>query len=264
MTVCEVIGVLTQKENMQIKMHCITIEELVPEDHFLRKLAAAISFSFIYDTVRSLYCENNGRPGIDPVVLVKYLLVGFLYGIESERRIEQEITVNMAYRWFLGLDIDDRVPDHSTISQLRRRKFNGTDLFKELFAHVLKLCVEAGLVSGKLLLTDSTHVKANATKMAKVTVEIEQDMTEYFERLDAYEAEERERLGMPGITRTPPKPKKTKQTVSITDPEAGWLNRPNKPEGFRLFIASDHRCSERDHCRCYGDRREHIGQHAVS
>jgi len=207
----------------------------VPKDHFLRKLVAIINFSFIYDFVRKLYCENNGRPGIDPVVLVKYLLIGFLYGIESERRIEQEIKVNMAYRWFLGLDIDERVPDHSTISQLRRRKFKGADLFKELFTHVLKLCVEAGLVSGKLLLTDSTHVKANATKMAKLTVEIEQDMTEYFERLDAYETEERERLGMPEITRKPPSPKKTKQTISVTDPESGWLKRPNKPEGFHYL-----------------------------
>ena len=226
---------LTQRGYIQIKMHCVTIEDLVPMDHFLRKLAELIDFSFIYDVVRKLYCDNNGRPGIDPVVLVKYLLVGFLYGIESERRIEQEIKVNMAYRWFLGLDIGDRVPDHSTISQLRRRKYNGADLFKELFAHVLKLCVEAGLVSGKLLLTDSTHVKANATKMAKVIVETEQDMTEYFERLDAYEAEERERLGMPGITRKPPAPKIVKQTVSVTDPESGWLSRPNKPEGFHYL-----------------------------
>jgi len=108
-------------------------------------------------------------------------------------------------------------------------------LFKELFAHVLRLCVEAGLVGGKLLLTDSTHVKANATKTSKVTVEIEQDMTEYIERLDAYEAEERERLGMPEITRKPPEPKKVKQTVSVTDPESGWLKRPNKPEGFHYL-----------------------------
>jgi len=106
---------LTQQEYMQVKLHCVTIEYLAPMDHFLRKLAAYIDFSFIYDVVRKLYCDNNGRPGIDPVVLVKYLLVGFLYGIESERRIEQEIRVNMAYRWFLGLDIGDRIPDHSTI-----------------------------------------------------------------------------------------------------------------------------------------------------
>ncbi len=110
------LGMLTKRDEIQIKMHCVTLEDLVPQEHFLRKLENAVDFSFIYDEVRDLYCPDNGRPGIDPVVLVKYLLVGYLYGIESERRIEQEIQVNMAYRWFLGLDLDDRVPDHSTIS----------------------------------------------------------------------------------------------------------------------------------------------------
>ena len=107
---------MTQRENVQIRLHCVTIEDLVPEDHFLRKLAALVDFSFIYDVVKTMYCHITGRPSIDPVVLVKHLLIGFLYGIESERRIEQEIRVNMAYRWFLGLDRDDRVPDHSTMS----------------------------------------------------------------------------------------------------------------------------------------------------
>jgi len=73
-----------------------------------------VDFSFIYEETKEFYCYNNGRPSIDPVILVKYLLIGFLYGIESERRLEQEIQVNMAYRWFLGLDLNERVPDHST------------------------------------------------------------------------------------------------------------------------------------------------------
>lgn len=212
---------LTRRENMQLKMHSVTIEDMVPTDHFLRKLDAILDFSFIYEKVRNLYCENNGRPSIAPVVIIKYLILGFLFGIESEGRIEQEIQVNMAYRWFLGLDIDDRVPDHSTISQLRRRKFKDTNLIQELFAQVLKQCVQAGLVDGKLLLTDSTHIKANASKTSKVKVDIEKDMTEYFKQLDEYEAEERKRLGMSETTRKMPKPKKTEQTKSTTDPDAG-------------------------------------------
>lgn len=107
---------MTQKENQQIEMHLITIEDLVPENHLLRKINSIVDFSFIYNEVSAFYYHNNGRPSIDPVVLIKYLLIGFLYGINSERRIEQEIQVNMAYRWFLGLDILDKVPDHSTIS----------------------------------------------------------------------------------------------------------------------------------------------------
>ena len=105
-----------------------------------------------------------------------------------------------------------------------------------MFVHVLKLCVEAGLVSGKLLITDSTHVKANATKMSKVVVEIERETAAFFERLDAYEAEERKRLELPEVARKTPEPKTVKQTQSATDPEAGWLRRPGKPEGFHYLL----------------------------
>ena len=114
---------MTERDGFQLELCSVTIEDLVPNDHFLRKLESAVDFSFIYDEVRDLYCEDNGRPGIDPVVLIKYLLIGFLYGILSERWIEAELQVNMAYRWFLGLNISERVPDHSTISQNRRRRW---------------------------------------------------------------------------------------------------------------------------------------------
>lgn len=175
---------LTERAGVQIKLHCVTIEDLVPQDHLLRKIEAVVDFSFIYDEVRELYSPWGGRSGIDPVVLVKYLLVGYLCGIESERRIEQEIQVNMAYRWFLGLDIGDRVPDHSTISQNRRRRFNGKNLFRRLFEHILLECMEKGLVDGRVILTDSTHVKANASSKADVKVLVERETTGYMERLD--------------------------------------------------------------------------------
>ncbi len=96
---------MTRNYGKQIKFHTLTIEHLVPEDHFLRKLDRLVDFSFIYEETKEYYCHHNGRPSIDPVILVKYLLVGYLYGIKSERRMKQEIEVNMAYRWFLGLDI---------------------------------------------------------------------------------------------------------------------------------------------------------------
>lgn len=105
---------------MQLKIHVITIEGLVPAGHLLRKLDAILDFSFVYEETAGLYHQRCGRPPIDPVVLVKYLLVGFLYGIPSKRQIEQRIQTDAALRWYLGLDLFDRVPDHSTISQLRR------------------------------------------------------------------------------------------------------------------------------------------------
>lgn len=233
---------MTQRETMQLKLHCVTIEDLVPEDHFLRNLAEVVEFSFIYDEVRELYSKDNGRWSTDPVMLVKYLLIGYLYGIESERRIEREIQVNMAYRWFLGLDLDERVPDHSTISQNRRRRFGGKKLYRRLFERVLAQCIEQGLVDGKLILTDSTHVKANASRRSEYRVQVEREAAWYMERLDRYEAMEREKLESAGKIRSkrarhtkPVEPKPVEKTVSATDPDAGFLKRPGKPEGMHYL-----------------------------
>ena len=106
---------------MQLVMHMVTIEDLMPQGHFLRKLEAALDLSFVYEETAPLYSKKYGCPAIDPVVIVKYLLVGFLYGIPSERQIERRVQTDIALRWYLGLDLFDRVPDHSTVSQLRSR-----------------------------------------------------------------------------------------------------------------------------------------------
>ena len=174
---------LTRDGGKQLKMTFLTLEELMPEKHFLRDLERCVDFSFIYDIVEPLYAKV-GRPSIDPVLLVKMLLLGYLYGIPSERKLEQEVRVNIAFRWFLGIDFDETVPDHSTISQLRRRKFGGTTLFQDIFDEVVRKCMAAGLVSGKLLLTDSTHILANATKEKREVIEVPDTPSEYVKKLD--------------------------------------------------------------------------------
>ncbi len=217
---------LNRNKNRQMKMYFVTMEELMPQEHFLRDLEMAIDFSFIYDKVEHLY-SNTGRPSVDPVVLVKMLLIGYLYGIESERKLEQEIQVNIAYRWFLGIEFDEPVPDHSTISQLRRRKFGSSTLFQDIFDEIIRKCMEEGLVSGKLLLTDSTHIRANADSTKREKIEVLDTPSEYMQKLDreAYET---------GLIKEPVTyPEKTKEvTVSTTDPESGLLNRPGKPNAF--------------------------------
>ena len=157
----------TRLREMQLKMHMVTIEDLVPKGHFLRKLESALDLSFVYEETAKLYSHRYGRPPYDPVVMVKYLLVGYLYGIPSERQIEQRIQTDMALRWYLGLDVFDRVPDHSTISQLRRRKPSFRKVFRRLFEKVVEQCIQKGLVSGRLVATDSTHVKANASRTSE-------------------------------------------------------------------------------------------------
>ena len=179
---------------MQLRVHMITIEDLVPPEHFLRKLETALNLSFIYEDTETLYSRKYGRPPIDPVVIVKYLLVGFLYGIPSERQIEQRIQTDVALRWYLGLDLFDRVPDHSTISQLRRRKPTFRKIFRRLFEEVVRQCIEKGLVSGRVVATDSTHVKANASMASEELVESPDSPSAYWDRLVAYEEEGRKEL----------------------------------------------------------------------
>lgn len=223
---------------MQLKYHTVTIEDFVPQEHFLRKLEAVLDLSFVYEETADLYNHRYGRPAIDPVVIVKYLLVGFLYGIPSERQIEWRISESPVFRWYLGLDLFDRVPDHSTISQLRRRKPAFRKVFRRLFEEVVRKCVEKGLVSGRLAVTDSTHVKANASRASEEPVEVQAEAGNYWERLDAYEEEGLEELkrrtGKRRKKRTKQVKKdrrRTKKLVSRTDPEAGHLKRPGKPEG---------------------------------
>jgi len=235
---------MTESHGMQLKFinPNITIDDFVPKNHLLRKIDSAIDFSFIYDEVRQYYCADNGRPSIDPVMLIKYLLIGFLYNINSEREIELEIQGSMSYRWFMGLNMDSKVPDHSTISQNRRRRFNGTDIYRRLFERILSICVNKGLVEGKLILTDSSHVRANASRSKDVKKMSEKETASYISRLDKHEARERTRLENEGKIK-PKKsdhkkekpPKLVERTINTTDPEAGLLNRPGKPQGMHYL-----------------------------
>ena len=223
---------------MQLAIHMVTIEDLMPQEHFLRKLEAALDLSFVYEETARLHSRKLGRPPIDPVVIVKYLLVGFLYGIPSERQIEQRVQTDIALRWYLGLDLFDRVPDHSTVSQLRRRKPSFRKVFRRLFEEVVGQCIEKGLVSGRVVGADSTHVRANASRASEELVEVAEETGVYWERLDDYEEEGLEELERRTGKRRKKRTKQLKRDnrrshkrVSRTDPESGHLKRPGKPEG---------------------------------
>lgn len=232
---------MTRQQCKQLKLHVVTIEDLVPEDHFLRKVEQMLDLSFIYDEVEDMYCSCNGRPSIDPVMLIKFLLLGFLYGIPSERRIEEEIRVNVAYRWYLGLDLLESVPDHSTISQNRRRRFNQSNLFRALFERIVTMCIENGLVDGKLVFTDSTHIKANASRKSEYIRQVEAVTNHYLEELDQYEEAVRKQLEEEGKIK-PVTCRKRKERTKIverreskTDPEAGYYCRKGKPLGMHYL-----------------------------
>ena len=138
------------------------MDEMVPKDHLLRIIDKAIDWTFIYDLVKDKYSHDTGRPSMDPVTLIKIPLIQYLYGIKSMRQTVKEIEVNVAYRWFLGLDMTDKVPHFSTFGKNYTRRFKDTDLFEQIFAHILEECYKFKLVDPTEIFVDATHVKARA------------------------------------------------------------------------------------------------------
>ena len=231
---------MTKRAVIQPKLQFCTIEDLMPKEHFLRDVYNAINFDFIYDRVEHLY-SAVGRPSIAPVIIAKIFLIGYLYDIASERKLMSEIQVNIAYRWFLGIDLDEAVPDHSTLSQLRRRKFNDSRIFEDIFDEIVKKCIEIGLVTGETLLTDSTHLRANAANDRRETITVKQRPSEYMQKLDEIVLAEGliKELGNPKedckeVTKKLQRSYK-EVTKSITDPDCGILSRPGKPTGFHYL-----------------------------
>ena len=232
---------LKQRREKQQQMEMVIMEQMVPEDHFLRKVDRAVDFSFIYDLCAPLYCADNGRPAIDPEILFRMLLVGYLYGIKSEARLEEEINYNIAYKWFCGLDLTDKAPDATTISQNRRRRFRDNNIAEQIFNEILRQCIAKGLVGGAILYTDSTHIKAKANKHKKKLVSVEQTPKAYMEELDAQVDQDRKVLGKKPFDRDDEDHMgggTTKRMQSTSDPESGQQSREGKPDGFHY---SEHR-----------------------
>lgn len=157
------------------KNDCIilsTLEELVPENHLVRKLDNCIDFTFIEEIVEDLY-SDFGRPSIAPVVLFKLIFINITFGLNSMRRTCEECKVNNAYRWFLGLSIYDEIPNYSTWSQNYIRRYKDSDVFNQIFDTILKQAIEYEFVDMETVFGDSTHQKANANKNKHKDVEVE-------------------------------------------------------------------------------------------
>lgn len=226
----------------QMEIEMVTIDELVPENHLLRKIDQYIDFSFIPEKVRPYYSEDNGRPSLDPLVLFKMMFIGYFFGIRSERELERQIQTNVAYRWFLGLNLTDSVPHHSTISWNRRTRFHDTDIFQEIFDEIVLQAMNHKMVGGRVLYTDSTHLKANANKKKFSKQEVEVETADYIEELNEAVGVDRQRHGKKPLKNTKEEVNETKEIkVSETDPESGYLYRENKPEGFFYL---DHRTTD--------------------
>ena len=216
------------RQSGQISMIILDLSELIPENHLLRKINQMISVDFIYD-LEAPYYPANGRPSVDPVSMFKMLLVGYLYGVKSERRLVQEGQLNIAYRWFCGFELTDKIPDHSTFSKTRLRKWNESCLFQEVFWEIIRRCVKSGLVDGKELAADGTYLPANVSKDSWMDTEVEAElsMQSYLDRLDE------ELSKQPGFKRPPAKTIRKRRTTSKTDPDSGCINH-GKKEWYRI------------------------------
>lgn len=227
-------------------MELVILEQLVPQNHLLRRIDRSVDFTFIRKLCAPLYCADNGRPAIEPEVLFRMLFVGYLYGIRSERRLEEEINYNMAYKWFCGLGLTEKAPDATTLSVNRKRRFRDNNIPEQIFQEILRQAIEKGLVGGQILYTDSTHVKAKANKHKKQTVTVERTPKAYLEELDAAIAKDREVLNKKpfGNNDSDAAPPTKEIQQSRNDPDSGQLRKEGKPDGFHY---SEHRTVDSKH-----------------
>lgn len=235
---------LKEPSPQQHELEMVTLEQLVPKDHLVRKINQHIDFEFIRDEVAHLYCKDNGRPPVDPVRLFKMLLLGYLFGIKSERQLVKDVEVNVAYRWFLGMGLTEKVIDASTFSQNRIRRFNSTDVFERIFNNIVMQAMNKGLIGGYALYTDSTHLKANANKRkAKNEVKVVKPSA-YIDTINQAVESDRKAHGKKPLKKDNSQPKEKNTKVSTTDPDSGYMHRDQKPQGFFYL---DHRTVDGKH-----------------
>lgn len=227
---------MTINKNFQNEFIFMTLEDIVPQESLFRKIDEVIDFNFIYDEVKELYCLDNGRPSLDPVVLFKLVFIQALDGLKSMRQTCEKIKVDAEYRWFLKIPFNQSSPHFSTFSKNYERRFKDSDIFESIFINIVNQAIDHGLVSGDIFYSDSTHKKANANKN-KHTVEIIKSVKKRREWLEAEINEERVKHGR--------KPFEYKDeiiekqiNISPTDKESGYYHRSLKESGYMYL---DHR-----------------------
>ena len=238
---------LTVNKNIQSEILITTMEEIVPQDSLFRKIDKYIDFTFIYEEVKELYCTNNGRPSIDPVVLFKLVFIQALDGLKSMRKTCEKIKVDAEYRWFIGIPFGYDTPHFSTFSKNYERRFKDSDIFEKIFINIVNQAIKYNLIDGTTFYTDSTHKKANANKN-KYEDKIVENVKERRKWLEEEINEERIKQGRkPFEYKDKVEQKHIK--VSTTDKESGYYHRDNKERGFMYL---DHRTVD-DKCNIIVD-----------
>ena len=204
------------------------IEDQVPENHLLRLIDRYVSFEFVRDELRDSYSEN-GRPSIDPEVLLRILLLGYLYGITSERKLLEELRMHLAWRWFTGLGFDQEIPHHSTFSKNRHGRFQQSRVFQELFERIVEQCMAVGLVQGEQMSVDGSFIQANADHHSRIPREqlAEAAKVNYGARKYLEELEQENGDG---------EPVHQQDKVSTTDPDATYMTKGDLGTGRTMSL----------------------------
>src|SRR6478609_1966346 len=210
-----------QHDRSEALFYYFRLEDQVPENHLLRLIDRHISFEFVRLQLKDSYSET-GRPSVDPELLLRILLIGYLYGITSERKLVEELRMHLAWRWFTGLGFDQEIPHHSTFSKNRHGRFQESKLFEELFEQIVHQCVEVGLVEGQHLSVDGSFVEANAAKESRIpreqlgeAAQVNQTVRQYLVELEQQNPTE--------------EPVHEQKLVSTTDPDATYATKGGTP-----------------------------------
>jgi transposase len=216
------------------------LDKVVPPDHLVRQVDAVLDLSWVHKELAPYY-SHTGRPSIDPVLMIRMLIVGYVFAIRSERRLCSEVQVNLAYRWFCQLGIEDRIPDHSVYCRARHERFRESDALRRVFEGVVAKCIAAGLVGGEGFSIDASLIKADVDKKKRMpgdqpiawpkAEEASRAVREYLQTLDAARSEEKsgrsdDDRSIGGGRRKPPK------EISLTDPQAAWVARKSTDPFF--------------------------------
>jgi transposase len=220
-----------QTNNPRDEFIMSTMEDLVPDNHLVRKLNKHVKFDFIRELAKPYYSEI-GRPGYDPVILFKIAILKSLFGIPSIRKTCEEIKVNIAYRYFLGIPFSEPVPDHSTYSRAYTTRFYHTNIFDQVFHGILEQIEEAQLIDATYIFIDSTHIKASANKRKHIDRYVKAEKSVFEDEVLKVVNEERKDYDQKSFDPPKPKDKQKRKKESKTDPDSGWLNKSEKEHVF--------------------------------
>jgi transposase len=233
-----------QEDGQDQFFYAFDLDEVVPSDHLVRQIVGVLDLSWVHKELAPYY-SHTGRPSIDPVLMIRMLIVGYVFAIRSERQLCSEVQVNLAYRWFCKLGIEDKIPDHSVFCRARHERFRESNALRRVFEGVVAMCIAAGLVGGEAFSVDASLIKADVDKKKRVpgdqpiawpkAEEASHAVREYLAALDAARSDEESDGGDGGGSSGGGSRRKPPKEVSLTDPQATWVARP----GVDPFFAYD-------------------------